>query len=274
MEKKQVRDYMTHDVVSIDASETVGDVIQLIHTTNHDGFPVLRLGKVVGYISARDIIGEHPTTKVDVRMTRHLITARPDLTITEVARRIFRTGIQKLPVVAQDNALLGIISNMDVIRSQIERVTPEKVFNFMQALHTLYDVNAHLQREMVLVENLQPTQSCVQQDELDGRTYELEKHLAEPVIVVKSGDRTILVDGHHRAVAAKRLGLKELDAYVVYMDTNLELGLEKTAHSMNIYSLSDIKIDKRPDHSLVGPTHPTLIRSEKKLVKEYMTTNV
>jgi len=274
MEKKQVRDYMTHDVVSIDASETVGDVIQLIHTTNHDGFPVLRLGKVVGYISARDIIGEHPTTKVDVRMTRHLITARPDLTITEVARRIFRTGIQKLPVVAQDNSLLGIISNMDVIRSQIERVTPEKVFNFMQALHTLYGVEAHLQREMVMVENLQPTQSCVQQDELDGRTYELEKHLAEPVIVVKSGDRTILVDGHHRAVAAKRLGLKELDAYVVYLDTNIELGLEKTAHSMNIYSLSDIKIDKSPEHSLVGPTHPTLIRSEKKLVKEYMTTDV
>ena len=274
MEKKQIRDYMTHDVISIDASGTVGDVIHLIRTTDHDGFPVLRAGKVVGYISARDIIGEHPSTKVELRMTRHPITARPDVTITEVARRIFRTGIQKLPVVGPDNELLGIISNMDVIRSQIERVTPEKVFNFMRALHALYGVETHLKRELVPVKDIQPTQSSVHQDELEGRTYELRKKLAEPVIVVKSGERTILVDGHHRAVAAERLGLQVLDAYVVYLDADIELGLEKTAHSMKIFRIKDIRIDDNPERSLVRPTHPKLIPTEKKLVREYMTTNV
>ena len=141
MEKKQVRDYMTHDVISVDAGETIGDVIRLIRTTHHDGFPVVRQGKVVGYISARDIIGEHPLTTVDQRMSRHPIKATSDLTITEVARRIFRSGIQKLPVVDAENTLIGIVSNVDVIRSQIERVTPEKVFNFMSTLHTLYGVD-------------------------------------------------------------------------------------------------------------------------------------
>ncbi len=265
---------MTHDVISIDASGTVGDVIRLIHTTDHDGFPVLRSGKVVGYISARDIIGEHPSTKVELRMTRHPITARPDVTITEVARRIFRTGIQKLPVIGPENELLGIISNMDVIRSQIERVTPEKVFNFMRALHALYGVETHLKRELVPVKDIQPTQSSVHRDELEGRTYELQKHLAEPVIVVKSGERTILVDGHHRAVAAERLRLHELDAYVVYLDAYIELGLEKNAHAMKIFSIKDIQIDDSPERSLVRPTHPKLIPTEKKLVSEYMTTNV
>lgn len=274
MEKKQVRDYMTHDVVSIDASETVGDVIRHIHTTDHDGFPVIRLGKVVGYISARDIIGEHPSTKVELRMTRHPITVRADVTITEVARRIFRTGIQKLPVVGPNNELLGIVSNMDVLRSQIERVTPEKVFNFMRALHALYGVDTRLKRELIDVKDLQPTQSSVHQDELEGRTYELRKHLAEPVIAVKSGERTILVDGHHRAVAAEKLGLMKLDAYVVYLDADIELGLEKTAHSMKIFSIKDIRIDDNPERSLVRPSHPKLIPTEKKLVREYMTTNV
>ena len=42
MEKKQVSNYMTHDVVSVEASQTVGDVIRLIKTTGHDGFPVVR----------------------------------------------------------------------------------------------------------------------------------------------------------------------------------------------------------------------------------------
>lgn len=274
MEKKQVSDYMTHDVVSIDASQNIADVIRLIKTTHHDGFPVVRGGRVVGYISARDIIGEHPEIRVDQRMTRHAITATPTMTVTEVARRIFRTGIQKLPVVDSNMMLKGIISNMDVIRSQIERVTPEKVFNFQRALQTLYGVTSRLKREMVDVSGIHPTQASVNQDELDGRMYELQKHLAEPVIVVSSGDRHILVDGHHRAVAAQRLGIKALDAYVVTLDRDMELGLEKTARSMHIYSLSDVKVDVSPDRSLVAPTHPGLITSEKKQVHEYMTVDV
>lgn len=274
MEKKQVRDYMTHDVVSVENTDTIKDVIHLIKTTHHDGFPVTRDKVVIGYISARDIIGELPSTKVEMRMSRHPITASPDDTVTEVARRIFRTGIQKLPVVHQDNTLAGIISNMDVIRSQIERVTPEKVYNFMRALKTLYEVDSTLKRESVPVSALHPTQSAVHQDELDGRIYELEKHLAEPVIVVKTGYRLILVDGHHRAVAAHKLKQESLDAFVVYLDKEIELGLEKTAHSMGIETLADVKIDKSPERSLVQPTHPTLISAEKKQVQEYMSTDV
>ena len=274
MEKKQVSNYMTHDVVSVEASQTVGDVIRLIKTTGHDGFPVVRGGRVVGYISARDIIGEHPEIRADQRMTRHAITATPTTTVTEVARRIFRTGIQKLPIVDSAMQLKGIISNMDVIRSQIERVTPEKVFNFQRALKTLYGVGSTLKREAVPVAAVHPTQSAVHQDELEGRMYELQKHLAEPVIVVSSGNRLILVDGHHRAVAASRLGVETLDAYVVTLERDMELGLEKTARSMGICSLSDVKIDTTPERSLVAPTHPGLISTEKKLVREYMTVDV
>lgn len=274
MEKKQVSNYMTHDVVSVEASQTVGDVIRLIKTTGHDGFPVVRGGRVVGYISARDIIGEHPEIRADQRMTRHAITATPTTTVTEVARRIFRTGIQKLPIVDSAMQLKGIISNMDVIRSQIERVTPEKVFNFQRALKTLYGVGSTLKREAVPVSAVHPTQSAVHQDELEGRMYELQKHLAEPVIVVSSGNRLILVDGHHRAVAASRLGVETLDAYVVTLERDMELGLEKTARSMGICSLSDVKIDTTPERSLVAPTHPGLISTEKKLVREYMTVDV
>lgn len=265
---------MTHDVVSVEASDTVGNVIDLIKTSKHDGFPVLKSGIVVGYVSARDIIGEHPGIKIEKRMSRHPITARPDITITEVARRIFRTGIQKLPVVNPDGSLIGIISNMDVIRSQIERVTPEKVFNFMKALRSLYGVETTLKREQVAVDDLRPTQSTVFGDELEGRTYELQKHLAEPIIAVKSGNRLILVDGHHRAVAAHKLSVAKLDAYVVYLNSDIRLGLEKTAGSMNINKLDDVKIDRSGDKSLMQPTHPSLIGSEKKYVRECMSVDL
>ena len=274
MEKKLVSDYMTHAVVTIDVGDTVADVIRLIKTTHHDGFPVTRDGRIAGYISARDIIGEVPSGRVEKKMSRYPITVTPDVTVTEAARRIFRTGLQKMPVIDAENRVLGIITNIDVIRSQIERVTPEKVFNFQKALKSLYDVESSLSRDKVPVAVVHPTQSSVNQEELEGRMYELENALAEPVIVVKTGDRYILVDGHHRAVAADRMKLELLDAYVVTLEKDIELGLEKTARTMGIHTLADVKIDKSEERAIVQATHPGLITAENKKVSEYMATAV
>ena len=274
MQKKLVSDYMTRDVVTVDVADTVADVVRCIKTTHHDGFPVTRNGKIAGYISARDIIGEFPECRVEQRMSRYPITVTPEVTVTEAARRIFRTGLQKMPVVSADNTVLGIISNIDVIRSQIERVTPEKVFNFQKALKSIYGVDSTLSREMVLVAKVRPTQSSVNQEELEGRMYELENNLAEPVIVVKAGERYVLVDGHHRAVAADRMKLEKFDAYVVTLAIDMELGLEKTARTMGIHTLADVKIDKSAERAIVHATHPGLITSENKKVSEYMSTTV
>ena len=61
MDKKKVKDYMTYDVVSVDISGTAKDVIDKIHKTHHDGFPVVENNGVVGYISARDLLFVQPT---------------------------------------------------------------------------------------------------------------------------------------------------------------------------------------------------------------------
>jgi CBS domain-containing protein len=126
MDKKKVKDYMTYDVVSVDINGTAKDVIDRIHKTHHDGFPVVENNGVVGYISARDLLFVQPTTPVEQVMSKNLIVADPEMDINDAARVIFRSGIQKLPVVDEKNHLLGIISNSDVIRSQIEHVSPEK----------------------------------------------------------------------------------------------------------------------------------------------------
>jgi IMP dehydrogenase len=255
MEKKRVSDYMTYDVVTVDADGTVKDVIAHIRSTHHDGFPVLRGKKVVGYIAARDIIGVHPLTKIGEIMSRHLIVADPEMCITDAARVIFRSGIQKLPVIDEKNELVGIISNADVIRSQIEHVSPEKVFNFMTTLKKLYGIEPALERGMVPVDKLRPTQAKIYQDELEGRMYEIKKGLAEPVIVVRRPGKWIMVDGHHRAIAAKRLGIKSLDAYIITFSEDMELGLERTAQSMKLFTLDDIQVMDYARHPLVAITH-------------------
>lgn len=258
MDKKRVCNYMTHDVITIDVKGTAKDVIEAIRNSNHDGFPVVDGTRVVGYIAARDLLFVYPSTPVDKVMNRHLIVAAPDMSINDAARVIFRSGIQKLPVVDKEGNILGIISNADVIRSQIEHVSPEKVFKFIDTLKMLHDVDPKVKRDIVPVDELQPTQSKIYEDELEGRIYEIQKGLAEPIIVVRKPGKYIVVDGHHRAVAAMRLGIKELDAYVIDIDEDIELGLEKTAQQMNLRKLDDIKVLDYARHPLVEVTHRLL----------------
>jgi len=129
-----------------------------------------------------------------------------------------------------------------VIRSQIEHVSPEKVFNFITTLKKLHGINPELKRETVPIDQLIPTQSRIYEDELEGRIYEIKKGLAEPLIVIRRPGRLILVDGHHRAIAARKLGIRSLDAYVIEVNENIELGMERTARAMNLRTLDDIQV--------------------------------
>jgi len=255
MDKKKVKDYMTYDVVSVDIHGTAQDVIEQIKKTNHDGFPVVEGTQVVGYIAARDLLFVQPDATIEQVMSGQLIVADPEMDINDAARVIFRSGIQKLPVVDEKNQLLGIISNSDVIRSQIEHVSPEKVFNFITTLKKLYGVDPTLNRGIVPTKDLLPTQSKIYEDELEGRIYEIKKGLAEPIIVVKRPGKTILVDGHHRAIAAKRLGITALDAYIIEINEDIELGMERTAHAMNLKTLDDVQVLDYARHPLVAITH-------------------
>jgi len=262
MEKKKVSDYMTYDVVTVDVHGVTKDVIEKIQNTGHDGFPVVDGNEVVGYISARDLLFVPTTTPIDKVMSEHLIVADPGMSINDAARVIFRSGIQKLPVVDEKNRLLGIISNTDVIRSQIEHVSPEKVFNFIETLKKLHGISPTLKRETVRIDGVLPTQSKIYEDELEGRMYEIKKGLAEPLIVVRRPGKMILVDGHHRAVAAKRMGITELDAYVIEIDDDIELGMERTAKAMNLNTIDDIVVLDYARHPLVAITHRLVRRVE------------
>ncbi|WP_373839443.1 CBS pair associated ParBc domain-containing protein [Methanospirillum sp.] len=255
MEKKRVRDYMTTDVDTVPMTGTAREVIQVIRNTSHDGFPVVDGNIVVGYIAARDLLFVHPDTPVREIMSHHLIVADPEMAISDVARVIIRSGIQKLPVVNEKNELLGIISNTDVVRSQIEHVSPEKVYKLMDTIERLHDIKPYLTKGPVQVNTLLPTQSRIYMDELEGRIYEIKKGLAEPVIVIKKPSRHLLVDGHHRSVAARRLGIKILEAYIIEIRENIELGLERTAKALNLKSIDDILIMDYARHPLIAGTH-------------------
>jgi len=254
-EKLKVKEYMTTNVVTVAPEDKLVDVANLIRQTDHDGFPVVKNGKIRGYIASSDLLLCDPDNRVRDVMSTYLLVAHPDMNLMDSARVIFRSGLSKLPVVDDSGHLIGIITNSDVIRSQIERADPRKVQRLIRTLELMYNTKLDLERSIIDITELIPTQSKIYADELEGRVYELKRGLTEPLIVIQMPNRKILVDGHHRVFAAKKLDIKSMDAYLIHMHEETELGLERTAKSSGIEQLDDIEIlDYAHHHPLVRAT--------------------
>ena len=252
--KSYVKDYMTKNVICVSPETKINDIINLMKESRHNSYPVVKDNKLVGMITAFDIVSKEPTETVEGIMTTKLVVANPDLSINDASRVMFRRGISRMPVVNEDYSIVGIITNTDMVRSHIERSTPNKVEYFKNTLEQLYGVKTMLKRMPVETNKLRPTQDRVYADELEGRTYELEMGLAEPAIVVKTGDRWILVDGHHRAVASAQKGYETVDSYVIDLGQDIKLGMEKTADKAGIRSFKDIEIIDDDKHPLIAIT--------------------
>ncbi len=250
--KPRVRDYMTRDVATVSPDATVREVARRIaESDGHNGFPVCDGRRVEGFVSARDLVLADDAEPIFKVMSDDLIVAHPQMKLTDAARVILRSGIQKLPVVDDAGNLVGIISNADVIRSQIERATPEKVGKLMRTLESIHDIDVRQERRQVRLADLVPTQSKVYADELEGRSYELERGLAEPLVVIDNAGQLLLADGHHRVLAAERLDMPEMEAYVIVIDERADLGMAKTAQKEGLSSIEDIDVEDYARHPLV-----------------------
>jgi len=149
--KPTVGEYMTRDVETVSPDETVKAVAR-------SGWPKATattdsLSRRAGRSrdSSRRPISCCPTTRPPVFtvMSNDLIVAHPDMKVTDAARVILRSGIQRLPVVDDADNLVGIISNTDVVRSQIERATPSKVGKLMRTLEQIHGVKLREERREV-----------------------------------------------------------------------------------------------------------------------------
>lgn len=264
-----VAEYMTQEVMTVSPDDSVAEVTARIsEDTTHNGFPVSADGVVQGFVTGSDLLQADSSTKVGEVMSEDTIVAAPEMQITDAARVMVRSDIQKLPVVDSDGALVGIISNTDVIRSQIERATPEKVDKLSRTLTEIHGVDLSHDRKQVELAALIPTQKQVFADELRGRRYELERDLAEPLVVIDTrntgvvnGEETepitgglYLADGHHRVLAADRLGLAQMEAYVIIPDAPIDLGIARTAAEQGLNSISDVTVVDHTRHPLVETT--------------------
>lgn len=114
-----VGDIMVHHVVSVSPTMTIEEVKDKLLESNFHGFPVAENGYLLGYVTAKELLTfmEDPKAKLRTKMSRGTLCVIPSMSIDDAVRVMFRYGIRNLPVVDENKRLIGIISNIDIVRS-------------------------------------------------------------------------------------------------------------------------------------------------------------
>jgi CBS domain-containing protein len=140
----KVRDLMQSDVLTTSPEESLKDVARTLVENRISGMPVCGPDrKVLGVISEGDVLFKERGrpeqrsaplgwlldggSKTDLKkatartvrdaMTAPAITVRPSSSATEAARRMIEHGVNRLPVVTQDERLVGIVTRADLVRA-------------------------------------------------------------------------------------------------------------------------------------------------------------
>jgi acetoin utilization protein AcuB len=132
MAQTPVSELMTPDPITIAHNHTVGKAMEIMARYDIRRLPVTKDGNLVGIISDRDLrqMGSRPSLKlpksdqddlylrlpVEEAMTLNVITIRETQTVQEAIKSMVKNKISGLPVINREGALVGILSELDVLK--------------------------------------------------------------------------------------------------------------------------------------------------------------
>ncbi|MFF4927985.1 CBS domain-containing protein [Streptomyces griseofuscus] len=129
MIQSTIGEVMRSDVVT--ASETMSSaaVTRLLDRYGISGLPVIdHDDKVLGVVSASDLVRERaarqarapdePAWESPARelMSTPAVTVHPEQRVSDAARLMERRGVERLPVVDEEDRLIGIVTRRDLLR--------------------------------------------------------------------------------------------------------------------------------------------------------------
>lgn len=99
-------------------TETVSDWYKKKKATDHSRFPVLDGNqKVIGIVTAKDVIGQNENFTIEKVMTKNPLTVGRKTSVASVAHMMIWEGIEVLPVVNEQQKFEGLISRQDVLKA-------------------------------------------------------------------------------------------------------------------------------------------------------------
>ncbi len=123
LERAQVKEAMTTNIVTINSSLSIHNVLELIHKYGYTGFPVVDDTKLVGIITFEDAekvpVDKRSLAMAKEVMTQKLIVARPGDSLEDSLMKLLDRKIGRLPVVDENDPtkLVGLLTKYDIIRT-------------------------------------------------------------------------------------------------------------------------------------------------------------
>ena len=114
-----VRQIMSYGVHTLPPEATVAEAAEMMRRYGHEGFPVVREGKLLGILTRREIdkalhhgLHEMP---IESYMHKGEISVSPDDSIERLQQVMMEHDIGQIPVV-EDGAIVGIVTRTDLIK--------------------------------------------------------------------------------------------------------------------------------------------------------------
>jgi CBS domain-containing protein len=119
-----VRDIMTADVIVASPDDDLMRAAQLMESNDFGSLPIGDNGRLIGMLTDRDITvrgvarGLGPDSKVRDVMTTDIECVRDTDSVAEAASRMEDLQVRRLPVVDENDKLVGIVSLGDLAQSE------------------------------------------------------------------------------------------------------------------------------------------------------------
>jgi CBS domain-containing protein len=117
----KVREVMTDNPRCVTPETLVSEAARLMKSEDVGSLPILEGEKVTGVITDRDIVIRAVAEEKDPRgmpvrevASRELVTIRPDEDLSEALKLMASYQVRRLPVVDEDNTLVGVLAQADI----------------------------------------------------------------------------------------------------------------------------------------------------------------
>ena len=130
----KVRDVMTTRPRCVAPDTPVSQVAELMETEDVGSIPVLDGDRLFGMVTDRDIVVRAVAKGKDPRgmpasevSSRELVTVQPESNLSDALQLMARYQVRRLPVVDENEQLVGVVSQADVALESREKTTGELV---------------------------------------------------------------------------------------------------------------------------------------------------
>ena len=133
MLNEPVHTIMTRNLVTVTPEDSLDTVRQTFMTNSLHHLPVIEGGKIVGILTTYDLWKneiapeDYPTAKVKQIMSTKIAKICPNDKIGTAAEVFLSNKFHALPVVDDDDRLMGIVTTFDVLLYQFRREYPKPI---------------------------------------------------------------------------------------------------------------------------------------------------